>query len=96
MVRVGRLHFWVRKAAVCELAPVHRQRDISELRIGGWSGSMEIAESEDVPPIVGSLFSWKSLFTKRITSEDCKASQLVFRIITLRVRVAYLSYCCLT
>lgn len=27
-------------------------------------------QREDVPPIVGSLFSWKSLFTKRITSED--------------------------
>lgn len=25
-----------------------------------------------LPPIVGSLFSWKSLLTKRRTSEDCK------------------------
>jgi len=24
-----------------------------------------------VPPMVGSLFSWKSLFTKRRTSDDC-------------------------
>jgi hypothetical protein len=24
-----------------------------------------------IPPIVGSLFSWKSLFTNRSTSDDC-------------------------
>lgn len=27
-------------------------------------------ETEDIPPIVGSLFSWKSLLTKRMTRED--------------------------
>ena len=27
------------------------------------------------PPIVGSLFSWKSLFTKRRTSEDCSSGR---------------------
>jgi hypothetical protein len=27
-------------------------------------------EGVSIPPIVGSLFSWKSLFTKRITRED--------------------------
>jgi len=28
-------------------------------------------EGLSVPPIVGSLFSWKSLLTKRRTSDDC-------------------------
>jgi len=27
-------------------------------------------EGGEVPPIVGSLFSWKSSFTKRSTSDD--------------------------
>ena len=27
----------------------------------------------DVPPMVGSLFSWKSLLTKRRTRDDCNA-----------------------
>lgn len=27
---------------------------------------------DDIPPMVGSLFSWKSLLTNRKTREDCK------------------------
>lgn len=30
----------------------------------------------DIPPIVGSLFSWKSLFTNRRTRDDCVLSAL--------------------
>lgn len=28
-------------------------------------------QRSSLPPIVGSLFSWKSSFTKRITNDDC-------------------------
>ena len=32
----------------------------------------------NVPPMVGSLFSWKSLLTKRRTRDDCNAQQTVW------------------
>lgn len=54
MVRVGRLHFCVKNAAI-----------LSQYGEGWGKGQ------EDAPPMVGSLFSWKSLLTKRRTSEDC-------------------------
>lgn len=45
----------------------------------------------NVPPIVGSLFSWKSLLTKRMTSEDCdNVSAYRWR----RPCALYLSDCC--
>ena len=34
-------------------------------------GQVGVDEACSLPPIVGSLFSWKSLFTNRRTSEDC-------------------------
>jgi hypothetical protein len=33
-------------------------------------GRVGLDETWSLPPIVGSLFSWKSLFTNRRTSED--------------------------
>ena len=42
-------------------------------------GEGEIAQLQrgegNSPPMVGSLFSWKSLFTKRSTSDDCIVRQ---------------------
>ena len=45
-----------------------------------------------IPPIVGSLFSWKSLLTKRITSEDC--DKVSFMLSNESPRATYLSDCC--
>ena len=69
MVRVGRLHFWVRKAAACELALVRRQRDISEVRVRGWSASMEMAKGRThrlswAPCFLGSRCSQSALRVK--------------------------------
>jgi len=33
-------------------------------------GDLVGRSNDSIPPIVGSLFSWKSLFTNRRTSED--------------------------
>lgn len=46
-------------------------RDV-EVRVGvRVDGAMN-----NVPPIVGSLFSWKSLLTNRKTREDCSNSNM--------------------
>lgn len=45
----------------------HRTSNPSYYRLFG-----ERLTKESLPPIVGSLFSWKSLLTNRRTREDCK------------------------
>jgi hypothetical protein len=36
--------------------------------------------ASDLPPIVGSLFSWKSLLTKRRTRDDCRQRLVSFHV----------------
>ncbi len=79
IVRVGRLHFCVRKAATG--TKLDKPRTLQQ-------------ELSPIPPMVGSLFSWKSLFTNRSTREDCTISQSAK--ISLQMHNKYLSNCCFT
>ena len=47
---------------------------------------------QDSPPIVGSLFSWKSLLTNRRTREDCGDGVRHDGIVGCGDALAYLSY----
>jgi hypothetical protein len=60
----------VRKAAEVRIS-LRLDSEVWESEEGREIGGYEMGcRGANVPPMVGSLFSWKSLFTKRITSED--------------------------
>ena len=40
------------------------------------AGVAEYVGGRNVPPMVGSLFSWKSLLTNRRTRDDCNTQQV--------------------
>lgn len=68
IVLVGRLHFWVKKAAATFPKSVPTRTHYFKGRAG--VERKEEGTCACIPPMVGSLFSWKSSFTKRRTRED--------------------------